>query len=154
MLKQTRRLLVMTLLAVSSLIGHVRIVQAASPLLQLSAGSGTLDVEVAATQSLRAQGLMNRASMPESRGMLFVYPAPAYFCMWMKNTKMPLSVAFIDAQGRVINIADMMPQTETNHCTAQNATYALEVNQGWFTRHGVRTGTQIMGLEKAPVGSY
>lgn len=127
--------------------------QAAS-LLKLNAGTGALEVEVAATQGQRAQGLMNRVSMPESHGMLFVYPSPAYFCMWMKNTKIPLSVAFIDAQGRVINIADMAPQTETNHCTAQNATYALEVNQGWFVRHGVSTGTQILGLEKAPVGSY
>lgn len=127
--------------------------QAAS-LLKLNAGTGALEVEVAATQGQRAQGLMNRVSMPESHGMLFVYPSPAYFCMWMKNTKIPLSVAFIDAQGRVVNIADMAPQTETNHCTAQNATYALEVNQGWFVRHGVSTGTQILGLEKAPVGSY
>ena len=127
--------------------------QAAS-LLKLNAGSGALEVEVAATQGQRAQGLMNRVSMPESRGMLFVYPSPAYFCMWMKNTKIPLSVAFIDAQGRVINITDMAPQTETNHCTAQNATYALEVNQGWFVRHGVSAGTQILGLEKAPRGDY
>lgn len=128
--------------------------QAASPLLQLSLGSGTLDVEVAANRHQRAQGLMNRTTMPESRGMLFVYPAPAYFCMWMKNTLIPLSVAFIDAQGQVINIADMTPHSETNHCTQRNARYALEANQGWFAKHGVVPGAQVLGLEKAPRGDY
>jgi uncharacterized membrane protein (UPF0127 family) len=127
---------------------------AALPMVRLTVGTGTLDVEVASNKAQRSLGLMNRTAMPESRGMLFVYPAPAYFCMWMKNTKIPLSVAFIDAQGRVINIEDMAPQTETNHCTQRNATYALEANQGWFTSHGVSAGSQIIGLEKAPQGEY
>ena len=131
------------------------VVQAASlPVIRLTSGSGSLDVEVASNKSQRSLGLMNRTSMPESRGMLFVYPAPAYFCMWMKNTKIPLSVAFIDAQGQVINIEDMAPQTETNHCTQRNATYALEANRGWFAKHGVVAGSQIIGLEKAPQGEY
>ena len=124
------------------------------PVIRLTAGSGNLDVEVARNKSERSLGLMNRTSLQESRGMLFVYPAPAYFCMWMKNTKIPLSVAFIDAQGQVINIEDMAPQTETNHCTARNATYALEANRGWFARHGVSAGSQVLGLEKAPQGEY
>lgn len=124
------------------------------PVIPLSLGSGALEVEVASEQSQRAQGLMHRSAMPANQGMLFAYPAPAYFCMWMKNTKIPLSVAFIDAQGKVINIADMAPQTETNHCTERNATYALEVNRGWFTRHGVTAGSQIIGLERAPQGKY
>jgi uncharacterized protein len=124
------------------------------PVIRLSAGTGNLEVEVASNKAQRSLGLMNRASMLESRGMLFVYPAPAYFCMWMKNTKIPLSVAFIDAQGQVINIEDMAPQTETNHCTQRNATYALEANRGWFANHGVSAGSQIIGLEKAPQGEY
>lgn len=124
------------------------------PVIRLSAGTGNLEVEVASNKAQRSLGLMNRVSMPESRGMLFVYPAPAYFCMWMKNTKIPLSVAFIDAQGQVINIEDMAPQTETNHCTQRNATYALEANRGWFARHGVSAGSQVLGLEKAPQGEY
>jgi uncharacterized membrane protein (UPF0127 family) len=124
------------------------------PVIPLSLGSGALEVQVASDQSQRAQGLMHRTAMPANQGMLFAYPAPAYFCMWMKNTKIPLSVAFIDAQGKVINIADMVPQTETNHCTERNATYALEVNRGWFTRHGVTAGSQIIGLERAPQGKY
>ena len=74
--------------------------------------------------------------------------------MWMKNTNIPLSVAFIDAQGKVINVEDMAPHTETNHCTARNAMYALEANQGWFARHGVVPGGQVLGLEQAPSGAY
>lgn len=124
------------------------------PVIQLTAGTGALSVEVATNKAQRSLGLMNRTSMPDSRGMLFVYPAPAYFCMWMKNTKIPLSVAFIDAQGRVINIEEMAPQTETNHCTQRNATYALEANRGWFAKHGVTAGSQILGLEKSPQGEY
>lgn len=130
-------------------------VQAASlSRIHLTLGSGSLEVEVASNKSQRALGLMNRVSMPQSQGMLFVYPAPAYFCMWMKNTKMPLSVAFIDAQGVVINIEEMAPHTETNHCTRRNATYALEVNAGWFSTHGVTPGSQVIGLEKAPQADY
>ena len=125
-----------------------------TPTLDLKLGKGTLTAEVAATKSQRAKGLMNRNHLPEVQGMLFVYPVPAYFCMWMKNTHIPLSVAFIDAQGKVINIEDMVPQTETNHCTARNAVYALEVNRGWFVRQGVEPGTQVLGLEKAPRGEY
>jgi len=142
-------------LAVLGMALLVSSVQAATlPMVRLTLGTGTLDVEVASNKSQRSLGLMNRAFMPESRGMLFVYPAPAYFCMWMKNTKIPLSVAFIDAQGLVINIEDMAPQTETNHCTQRNATYALEANHGWFAKHGVSVGSQIIGLEKAPQGEY
>lgn len=147
-LKQSFRYLLVGVLLVSAQIAQ------ASSLLKLSMGSGSLDVEVAATKDQRAVGLMNRTSMAESRGMLFVYPMPAYFCMWMKNTRIPLSVAFIDAQGQVINIADMAPQTEMNHCTQRNAMYALEVNQGWFAKHGVTAGTQILGLEKTPKAEY
>lgn len=148
-LKSFFRCLIVSVLLVSTVAAR-----AESPLLKLSMGSGSLEVEVAATKGQRAQGLMNRTALPESRGMLFVYPAPAYFCMWMRNTLIPLSVAFIDAQGQVINIADMTPQTETNHCTARNAMYALEANRGWFTRHGVVPGSQVLGLEKAPAGDY
>lgn len=122
------------------------------PIVRLVLGSGTLDAEVAVNKSQRALGLMNRSSIPESHGMLFAYPVPTYFCMWMKNTKVPLSVAFIDSQGQVINIEDMAPQTENTHCPQRNATYALEANRGWFARHGVVPGTQVIGLEKVLSG--
>ena len=149
------RLVTRSAILLLSALALVTTAQAGSlPVIRLTAGSGNLEVEVASNKGQRSLGLMNRISMPESRGMLFVYPAPAYFCMWMKNTKIPLSVAFIDAQGQVINIEDMAPQTETNHCTARNATYALEANRGWFAKHGVSAGSQVLGLEKAPQGEY
>lgn len=143
-----------SLFAILTLLMPPALAASVMPKISLALGSGTLEVEVASDQSQRAQGLMHRTSLATNQGMLFVYPAPAYFCMWMKNTLVPLSVAFIDAQGRVINMAEMMPQTETNHCTERHATYALEVNRGWFTKHGVQSGTQIIGLEKAPQGKY
>ena len=88
---------------------------AESRTLELSAGLYRIEAEVAATPEARAQGLMFRESMPSSRGMLFVFPQPAGHCMWMRNTLLPLAVAFIDEEGRIINIAEMKPQTETNH---------------------------------------
>lgn len=145
---------VFTLLTGLCLGGPAALAGSSLPIISLSLGTAKLDVEVASDQGQRAQGLMHRTEMPANQGMLFVYPAPAYFCMWMKNTKIPLSVAFVDAQGRIINIADMAPQTDTNHCTERNATYALEVNRGWFARHGVQPGAQIIGLEKSPQAKY
>jgi uncharacterized membrane protein (UPF0127 family) len=68
--------------------------------------------------------------------------------MWMKNTPLPLSVAFIDAGGAIINIAEMQPHTEVSHCAAQPARFALEMAQGWFAERGIRAGTRLRGLEK------
>ena len=70
--------------------------------------------------------------------------------MWMRNTLLPLSVAFIDRSGRVINVEDIQPQTETNHCAAGDARYALEMNLGWFGSRGIGPGTRIIGMERAP----
>lgn len=148
MMRRLSRVLIALFLMGSALAAH------AASLLKLQLASGSIEVEVAATKAERALGLMHRKVMPEWRGMLFVYPSPAYFCMWMKNTRIPLSVAFIDAEGKVINIEDMAPHTETNHCTARNAMYALEANHGWFAKNGVLPGTQVLGLEQAPPGAY
>jgi uncharacterized membrane protein (UPF0127 family) len=69
--------------------------------------------------------------------------------MWMMNTYVPLSVAFLDRDGTIINIADMQPQTQTTHSATRPAKYALEVNQGWFSKRGIKPGTKVEGLEKA-----
>jgi uncharacterized membrane protein (UPF0127 family) len=122
------------------------------PLIELSAGFHRIEAEVASTPASRAQGLMQRRQMALHRGMLFVFTQDAGHCMWMKNTFLPLSVAFLDAQGRIINIADMQPQSEQNHCAVQVARYALEMNAGWFARRGIRPGAVISGLERAPRG--
>ena len=120
------------------------------PLLELFAGMHRVEAEIAATPDSRQTGLMQRTMMASQRGMLFVFPEVAKHCMWMRNTLLPLSVAFLDDQGRIINIEDMQPQTENNHCAVKPARYALEMNLGWFKSRGVGAGFAIAGIDKAP----
>jgi uncharacterized membrane protein (UPF0127 family) len=120
------------------------------PLMELTAGFHRIEAEVAANNAARMQGLMQRKSMAPQRGMLFVFDRDAQHCMWMKNTFLPLSVAFIDEQGRILNIEDMQPQSEDNHCAAKPARYALEMNVGWFAQRGIKRGDRIGGIDKAP----
>ncbi len=101
-------------------------------------------VEVAATNASRTCGLSNRWSLPENQGMLFVHKAPRILTYWMKNTHVPLSVAFLDATGRIINIEHMAPDRKDKlYSSAVEAKYALEVNQGWFEAHGVKPGALV-----------
>lgn len=109
-----------------------------------------LTAEVAANDQARATGLMHRRMMPESRGMLFVFPDAAPQSFWMMNTYIPLSIAFLDDNGTIINIADMKPLTTDPHPSAKPAKYALETNQGWFARRGIRPGAKVEGLKRAP----
>jgi hypothetical protein len=124
--------------------------QNAMPVLELNAGFHRIEAEVAASDQNRQVGLMNRQAMPQQRGMLFVFTQPNTHCMWMRNTLIPLSVAFIDDEGYIINIEDMKPQTEDNHCARQPARYALEMNLGWFGQRGIKPGVKLGGLDKAP----
>jgi uncharacterized membrane protein (UPF0127 family) len=116
------------------------------PVVTLTAGMHVIRAEVAATDEARQQGLMFRASMGANEGMLFVFPAPAQVCMWMKNTPLPLSVAFLDEQGKIVNIEDMAPHTLDSHCSEGQVRYALEMNQGWFGKKNVKPGSRIAGL--------
>jgi uncharacterized protein len=118
------------------------------PMVELGAGMFRIEAEVAATLEHRMQGLMQRESMPPQHGMLFLFPEAQRHCMWMKNTLLPLSVAFLDEQGRIINVEEMKPQTEDNHCAAKPARFALEMNQGWFKSKGLGAGTVIRGAEQ------
>lgn len=120
------------------------------PTLELSAGIHLIRAEVANTFDTRARGLMFRKALGASSGMLFVFPDVAPHCMWMKNTFVPLSVAFMDEQGTIVSIHDMKPHDETSHCAAKPARFALEMNQGWFAQKGVKPGAKISGVEKAP----
>ena len=122
----------------------------ASPL-DLSIGLYRIQAEVAATQKTRMTGLMHRTEMAAGAGMLFVFTERQKHCMWMRNTLIPLSVAFIDEQGVIINIEDMQAQTDTAHCAGRPARYALETNVGWFAARKIAAGTRIVGLERAPV---
>jgi uncharacterized protein len=126
--------------------------QSQLPLLELSVGIHRIEAEVAATSESRQTGMMLRTSMPPQRGMLFVFTDSAKHCMWMRNTLLPLSVAFLDEKGRILNIEDMQPKTEDNHCAAKPARYALEMNLGWFRSRGLGAGFSITGVDQAPAG--
>ncbi len=126
--------------------------QAQLPLLELFAGMHRIEAEVAATPESRQTGMMLRTVMAPQRGMLFVFPEAANQCMWMRNTLLPLSVVFLDEKGKIINVEDMQPKTDANHCSAKPARYALEMNLGWFRSRGLGAGFSITGIEKAPAG--
>ena len=118
------------------------------PTVQLQAGMHIIRAEVAADFSTRAQGLMYRKSLAPNAGMLFIFDANDIYCMWMKNTLIPLSVAFLDERGAIINIEDMQPHSEESHCAARPARYALEMSRGWFAQRGIKPGVQLGGLER------
>jgi uncharacterized protein len=112
----------------------------------LSVGMFRIHAEVADDQASRMTGLMNRKTMPTQDGMLFVFESPQRHCFWMKNTFLPLSIAFIDDAGKIVNIADMQPQTETSHCAEKPVRFALEMNLGWFKSKGIGAGTVVNGI--------
>ena len=119
------------------------------PLARLTAGMHVVQAEVADSFGTRMLGLMKRESLAPNHGMLFLFEADERQCMWMKNTLIPLSVGFIDAQGAIINIADMQPHSEDSHCSARPARYALEMKQGWFREKGLKPGARIGGIPGA-----
>ena len=116
------------------------------PMVQLSAGMHLIRAEVAADFPTRSAGLMHRKSMDTNAGMLFVFDEASAHCMWMKNTLIPLSVAFLDERGSIINIADMQPHSERSHCATGPARYALEMNRGWFAARGIKPGMRLGGI--------
>jgi hypothetical protein len=116
------------------------------PVISLNVGMYVINAEVASTHAQREQGLMFRTKMGTNEGMLFIFPVPASVCMWMKNTLLPLSVAFIDENGRIANIEDMKPQTVDSHCSKKLVHYALEMKQGWFKEKNIKPGSSVGGL--------
>jgi uncharacterized membrane protein (UPF0127 family) len=119
------------------------------PEITLAIDKHTLTAEVANTDATRSTGLMHRRMLPANRGMLFVFPEVGIHAMWMMNTHIPLSVAFIDSEGTIINIADMQPHTQNAHPASRPARYALEMNQSWFRTRGIKPGDKVQGLERA-----
>jgi hypothetical protein len=120
--------------------------QSPPPVVQLNAGMHLIRAEVVSDYATRAQGLMHRKALAQNAGMLFIFDEPAVHCMWMKNTLIPLSVAFIDDRGTIVNIADMEPHSEASHCAAQPVRYALEMNRGWFAAKGLKPGIRVGGI--------
>lgn len=120
------------------------------PVMALSAGMYRITAEVAHTPANRQVGLMHRRSMETGHGMIFAYPQDARHCMWMRNTLIPLSVAFLDGEGRILNVEDMTPETDDSHCAVAPARFALEMNQGWFSERGILPGHTLRGLDRLP----
>ena len=112
---------------------------------QLSAGMHLLDVQLALTPEQRQIGLMFRKDMPQHEGMLFVFEHPATQCFWMRNTLIPLTAAFVDDDGTIVNLADMKPQNDDSHCSAKPVRYVLEMNQGWFAKRNIQAGYKLTG---------
>ena len=136
-------------LAVAMLLAVPAVTSAQLPRIQLNAGIHVIRAELANTPESRMQGLMFRKTLGTSDGMLFVFDEPERQCMWMRNTYVPLSVAFIDAKGAILNVEDMEPLTENSHCASGPAKFALEMNKGWFASRGLKAGTRIGGIEMA-----
>lgn len=115
------------------------------PTIRLNAGIHVIRAEVAESPDQRSIGLMHRDSMPSNDGMLFVFEQAAVQCFWMKNTRLPLSIAFLADDGEVINIEAMAPQTLNSHCSKKPVRLALEMNAGWFDKRGIKAGSKLQG---------
>jgi hypothetical protein len=120
------------------------------PTTELAINGHRVTAEVAATVASRTVGLMHRFSLRTDNGMLFMFEAPQPLAFWMKDTYIPLSIAFVGADGRILNIEDMAPQTETTHNSRGLALFALEMKKGWFAQHGIAAGDHIDGVQKVP----
>ena len=118
------------------------------PTIELKAGIYRIQAELADTPKAREVGLMNRTSMSTNSGMLFVFEQKAGHCFWMNNTKIPLSIAFIADDGKIVNIEEMQAETTNNHCPKAAVRYALEMNKQWFTERVIVPGTVVTGLPK------
>ena len=116
------------------------------PTTTLTVGGQTLNAEIAQTHAARQQGLMHRDSMPADHGMLFVYKNEEVRGFWMKDTRIPLSIAFANRKGEIVRIADMTPFDTSRVSSLAPAKYALEMNQGWFEQHGIEKGMVIEGI--------
>jgi len=112
----------------------------------LTINGNKLTAEVAKTTEQQMTGLMYRFSLKPDHGMVFVFDRSEQRAFWMKNTYIPLSIAFVTADGRILNIEDMAPRDETSHLSAGPAMYAIEIRKGWFAERGIKAGDRVSGL--------
>jgi len=118
----------------------------------LRIGSHSIRATVANTPQSRERGLMKTDRLCENCGMIFVFPVAGKYAFWMKNTPLSLSIAFIAADGRILNIAEMQANTLIHHSSQGHALYALEMNQGWFSKHAIKPEDQVEEIQQAPKG--
>ena len=120
------------------------------PLTTLTVGMHKIQAQLAVTPQQRQTGLMFRREMPAQEGMLFIFEQASPQCFWMRNTLIALSIAFLAEDGTVVNIEEMKPQSDDSHCSAKPVRFALEMNQGWFAKRGVKPGMRIGGAPFRP----
>ncbi len=153
LLKQRSRMAALFVLATSALaylptaVCQTAPAGPALPVKTLTAGMHRIQAEVAATDASRSRGLMFRKELAPNHGMLFVFEQANVQCFWMRNTPLPLSIAFILDDGTITNIADMAPLTENSHCSTAPVRYTLEMEQGWFAKRGITPGKKITGIQ-------
>jgi uncharacterized membrane protein (UPF0127 family) len=136
------------LLALTANLSLAQNINTSLPIIELKAGIYRIQAEVANTPQARQVGLMNRTSMPTDSGMLFIFDQKATHCFWMSNTKIPLAIAFLADDGKIVNIEEMQAETLNNHCPKAPARYALEMNRQWFSQRAIIPGSAIQGLPR------
>jgi uncharacterized protein len=120
--------------------------------LTLTLGNQRIRAVVANTPESREQGLMHQTKLCQNCGMIFIFSKADRYSFWMKNTPLPLSIAFIEEGGRILNITEMQAHSTRSHVAQGAALYALEMNKGWFTKNGISSREQVHGLAEAPQG--
>jgi uncharacterized membrane protein (UPF0127 family) len=143
-------LLASVLIMVSAAVPQALIAQTRAqptlPAVKLNAGIHVITAEAATTERTRVTGLMFRERLAPNHGMLFVFDYKSQQCFWMRNTPLPLTIAFIEDDGTVVQLVDMAPQADTLHCSQKPVRFALEMEQGWFAKRGIAPGAKIGGL--------
>lgn len=147
---KTKALLQRSVIALLSLLAIPHVMaqggpQPRLPVVELAIGMYIIQAEVAKTLNEQTIGMMYRKTMGINEGMLFIYDNPQIRCFWMRNTLLPLTIAFIADDGSIVNLKDMQPKTENSHCSAKPVRYALEMNLGWFDERGLKSGFKLRG---------
>jgi uncharacterized protein len=148
MLTFVRHTLFAGLLVVTASLSLAQSINSSLPIIELKAGIYRIQAELASTPQARRIGLMNRTFMPTGSGMLFIFDQKATHCFWMSNTKIPLAIAFLADDGKIVNIEEMQAETLNNHCPKAPVRYALEMNRQWFSQRAIGPGSVIQGLPR------
>lgn len=120
--------------------------------IDLSIGTHRIRAAIANNSYSRERGLMKNSRLCSNCGMLFVFPQAGKHSFWMKDTPLPLSIAFIAADGSILNIDEMQANTTHSHSARGDALYALEMNKGWFAEHAIKSKDRVRGLQSTPRG--
>ena len=148
MLTFIRHTLFSGLLGLTASLSLAQSINSSLPIIELKTGIYRIQAELASTPQARQVGLMNRTSMPTDSGMLFIFDQKATHCFWMSNTKIPLAIAFLADDGKIVNIEEMQAETLNNHCPKAPIRYALEMNRQWFSQRAIGPGSAIQGLPR------